>query len=354
MRFAYLVLSSMKRHVNIPIFIPHLGCPNQCVFCNQRTISGVDSFEISKVKLQIDEALSTVNPSSEVEIAFFGGSFTGIDRDLMISLLKIAHQYILDGRVSSIRCSTRPDYIDEYVLDVLATYGVRTIELGLQSSSDSVLQSSKRGHSRSDEERACRMIKERGFSLVGQMMIGLPGSSIEDEIETARFIVDVCANGARIYPTVVFYDTELHKMSECGKYKPLEIDDAIMRSAKVLEIFVDNKVEVIRIGLCSSENLTSDEKYYAGPNHPALGEMVESALFYNKIKRFLETDISCKGKSLKVYVAKGCISKIIGQKKLNKNRLLHEFGLAGLKVVEDDNLSGYELMIEQERKRECT
>lgn len=343
----------MKKHVNIPIFIPHLGCPNQCVFCNQRTISGVSSFDIGSVKQELDNALSTVDPSQDVEIAFFGGSFTGIDRELMISLLDLAHGYILKGRVSAIRCSTRPDYISYEILDILKKYGVKTVELGLQSTSDRVLEISKRGHTRTDEVNACRMITESGIDLVGQMMIGLPGSDLRDEIETARFIVDAGAVGARIYPTVVFRDTELCYMSECGDYSPISIEEAVQRSAKVLEILLENNVDVIRIGLCASENLSDEEKYYAGPNHPALGELVESALFYNKITRRLNNDVSYKNTVLHVYVAKGCLSKAIGQKRCNKDRLIREYGIADVKFKEDESLSGYELKIE-ERKRECT
>ena len=344
----------MKRHVNIPIFIPHLGCPNQCVFCNQRTISGVSEFDISDVKVQIDTALSTIDDSCEAEIAFFGGSFTGIDRDLMISLLQIAHSYVRDGRVKSVRCSTRPDYISEEVLDLLEKYGVATVELGLQSSSDEILSISKRGHSFSDEEKAARMLVERGFTIVGQMMIGLPGSMLEDEISTARFIVESGAKGARIYPTVVFHGTELCMMSSVGEYLPLELSDAVERSARVLEIFLDAGVDVIRIGLCASENLADAEKYYAGPNHPALGEMVESAMIYNKIAGKLSSDRSYDGVTLKVSVAKGCLSKAIGQKKTNKSRLIQEYGFADVKITEDPSLIGYQFKIEEERKRECT
>lgn len=344
----------MKKHVNIPIFIPHLGCPNQCVFCNQRTISGVTKFEVADVRTEIENALATIDPSQEVEIAFFGGSFTGIDRKLMISLLKLANEYILLGRVDSIRCSTRPDYIDEEVLILLKEYGVKTIELGLQSTSEKVLESTKRGHSRADEEKACRLIVEYGFKLVGQMMIGLPESTVNDELETARFIVNCGAKGARIYPTVVFYDTELCQMSINGEYDPIGLEEAVERSARVLEIFLDNGVDVIRIGLCSSKNLVDEEKYYAGPNHPALGEMVENALFYNKIARYLDKNRSYSNTVLKISVAKGCLSKAIGQKRTNKDRLIREYGIAEVKFKEDESLSGYELMIEEERKRECT
>ena len=311
-------------------------------------------FELSSVKSEIENALSTIDPSQEVEIAFFGGSFTGIDRELMISLLKLANEYIILGRVNSLRCSTRPDYIDKEILTLLKKYGVKTIELGLQSTSDAVLVRTKRGHTREDEEKACRLIVDNGFDLVGQMMIGLPGSTINDEVETARFIVDSGAKGARIYPTVVFHDTELCQMSERNEYIPIDLEEAVTRSARILSIFLESNVEVIRIGLCSSENLVDKEKYYAGPNHPALGEMVESALFYNKIIASLDKDRSYSDTKLNISVAKGSLSKVIGQNKSNKYRLYREYGIAEINFKEDENLSGYELMIEEERKRECT
>ena len=343
----------MKKHVNVPIFIPHLGCPNQCVFCNQRTISGVEHFNLCSVKKEIDEALYTVDPSQTVEIAFFGGSFTGIDRELMISLLELAYEYIENGQVQSLRCSTRPDYINEEILDLLKKYSVKTIELGLQSSCDDVLERSKRGHSQKDEAYACDLIVKYGFTLIGQMMIGLPGSTPESEIETARFIIEHGAKAARIYPTVVFYDTELSEMARRGEYVPLDTIEAVERSAKVLEILKDSGLDVIRIGLCASENLSDKEKYYGGPNHPALGEMVESAVYYNKIATRLGKD-RYDGEALRIHVGKGCLSKAIGQKKSNVNRLIREYGFSDVKFKEDEGLSAYELMIEEERKRECT
>ncbi len=353
MRFVCLVFFDMKKHINIPIFIPHLGCPNQCVFCNQRTISGVEKFDISHVRNEIESALLTTDPSQEVEIAFFGGSFTGIDRNLMIELLQLAHEYIKSGQVHSIRCSTRPDYINAEILDILEKYSVKTIELGLQSSSDLVLERSKRGHTAMDEANACDLIRERGFTLVGQMMIGLPGSTIESEMNTARFIIDHGASGARIYPTVVFHGTELCEMAQVGNYTPLNISDAVERAAKVLEMFQDSGIDVIRIGLCASENLQDSEKYYAGPNHPALGELVESAVYYNKIVQILNNSNYYTDSSISVFVAKGCLSKAIGQKKCNIENLKRQFGFRDVKIKEDQALSAYEIKIE-ERKRECT
>ena len=278
----------MKRHVNIPIFIPHLGCPNQCVFCNQRTITGKNEFRIEAVSETVECALRTIPEDTETEIAFFGGSFTGIDFNFMCELLKIAYSYIQSGRVSSIRCSTRPDYINEKILSTLKKYGVRVIELGLQSTSDKVLALTKRAHSFEAEERACKMVVDAGFELVGQMMIGLPGSTLELEEATARFIANVGAKGARIYPTVVFRGTELCEMTENGTYTPLSLEDAITRSARVFKIFRDAQIPVIRIGLCAAENLSAPNSYFAGPNHAALGELVENEFYYELIKKKTE------------------------------------------------------------------
>ena len=299
----------------------------------------------------IESSLATIAKDSEVEIAFFGGSFTGIDRDLMCQLLKIAHTYVLDGRVESIRCSTRPDYIDEEILAILRQYGVKTIELGLQSTDPFVLRQTKRGHKFDDELRACEMIVKSGFSLVGQMMIGLPGSTIETEIETARFIVNVGAVGARIYPTVVFRQTELCDMAVSGAYSPLTLEDAIVRSERVLRIFLDAGIDVIRIGLCASDNLSDVSTCYAGPNHPSLGELVENELYYNLIKEQTEKIIcdSFDGK-LSVAVAKGALSKAIGQKKRNKFRLADDFGLKSISFYESEKLIGYQIVVKQEER----
>ena len=342
----------MKRHVNIPIFIPHLGCPNQCVFCNQRTISGVEEPNIDNIQYEIETALATIDEGTTAEIAFFGGSFTGIDKELMISLLEIANQYVSEGNVQSIRCSTRPDYINEEILSILKRYNVKTIELGLQSHDDTVLTLSKRGHNSQDEKAACKLIVESGFDLVGQMMIGLPGSTQESEIETAKFIISSGAKGARIYPTVVFKETELAEMTDSGLYAPIELEDAIKRSAAVLEHFIENSIKVIRIGLCASDNLFDENKYYKGPNHPALGELIEGELYYNRMDKYLSDINILSGGLPTVFVASGALSKAIGQHKINKKRLIEKFDLSDIYFKEDPALSIYEIKIE-EGKRKC-
>ncbi|MBQ8320745.1 MAG: radical SAM protein [Clostridia bacterium] len=323
------------RHINIPVFIPHLGCPNNCVFCNQRTISGVKSFDPSDTRRIIDDALSTVSADDEVEIAFFGGSFTGIDFDLMTELLQIAYSYIERGAVKSVRCSTRPDYIDENIIKTLKRYGVSTVELGLQSIDPEVLRLSKRNHTATDAVRACKLIVDSGITLVGQMMIGLPGSTIESEIETTRFIIDSGAVGARIYPTVVFRDTELCDMAAGGDYTPLSLEDAVTRSAATLRLFRASGVKVIRIGLCSSENLLSEETYFAGPNHPSLGELVENKLYFDDIYDKAKYLNLKKEDILLVKVARGTLSKAIGQKRKNKTLLTDTLGVRDVVFRED-------------------
>ncbi len=333
------------RHVNIPIFIPHMGCPNACVFCNQRRISGKTQFDIHSVEDELLRATETIDyDTSEVEIAFFGGSFTGIDREDMLYLLGIAKRYIDMGKAQSIRLSTRPDYIDGEILDILAAHGVTDIELGLQSMSERVLAASKRGHTADSARRACEMIKEHGFNLVGQMMIGLPESSFEDELYTAREIVSMGCDAARIYPTVVFCETELCDMMRCGEYEPLTMTDAVERSAAVLEVFIENELPVIRLGLCAADNLFVEGAIVGGAYHSAFGELVYSQLYYKKICDYIrENQLSEKltGRDIIVCVPCGEVSKASGQKRANKERLKREYGVRDVKVIARQGMKKY-------------
>ena len=343
-----------KRHKNIPIFIPHLGCPNNCVFCNQRSISGKLEFRRESVVDELERALSTINGSDEVEIAFFGGSFTGIERGLMIYLLDTAEKYVIDGKVSSIRMSTRPDYINDEIIGILSRYHVKTIELGLQSMDDAVLAAAKRGHTARIAEDACRRIKVAGYELIGQMMIGLPGASAESEQMTARLICECGADGARVYPTVVFYETELCEMAKQGQYEPLTEQEAIMRTKSVLDIFANNGIPCIRVGLCASEGLSSDESVYGGASHSAIGELAMGELYYERIRNAISAELShnTSGQitSLVITVPTGCTSKAIGQKRRNKQRLADELGIRtkNIRIRESAALSSlrYEVSVE--------
>ena len=349
-------------HRNIPIFIPHLGCPNQCVFCNQRSISGHGSFREESVSEEIEIALHTLSPDGSAEIAFFGGSFTGIDRALMIRLLETAERYVKEGRVSGIRLSTRPDYITPTILKILSRYSVRTIELGLQSMDDLVLQASKRGHTAAQAADACRAVVNAGFSLVGQMMVGLPQSTLESELHTAAEICELGASAARIYPTVVFYETPLCKMVRDGSYEPLSVEEAVTRTAAVLEVFSSHGVPCIRIGLCATDALLSADTVMAGPNHPALGELVLGEQAYGRLLCAVRDAKLC-GKPIVLEIPTREISRIVGQHRRNLVRLETETGTKVKKIIGNDHIQkmlphlwqpiGKSLNEQQEENRTC-
>jgi len=335
------------KHKNIPIFIPHLGCPNDCVFCNQKHISGTSSFDKSNVDNIIKNALFTIDTALfTTEIAFFGGSFTGIDRDDMIFLLKTAHKYIENGQVTSIRLSTRPDYIDKEILDILKRYGVKNIELGLQSMDDEVLKIAQRGHTAECAIHACKMIKNADFNLIGQMMIGLPGSTLKKELYTASVIADLC-DGARIYPTVVLNQTKLCDMAKNGLYTPLKLEDTVVRTGEVLSLFADAGIPVIRIGLQSGDELYDPDVVYGGDYHPAIGEIAENYVFFKKICGVLEhSPVIPKGRNIVIHCPLGAVSKISGQKRWVKEKLINKFGLKSVKIVEKKEIVGYNVIID--------
>lgn len=350
------------RHINIPVFIPHLGCPNNCVFCNQRRISGTLEFCEDDVRGLIDSSLATIPEESDVEIAFFGGSFTGIDRDLMIRLLQTAGEYIESGRVRSLRCSTRPDYINEEILSILAEYHMTTVELGIQSTDDAVLTACRRGHNSADSRRACAAVKAAGMKLVGQMMVGLPGADEASEVQTARDIVSFGADAARVYPTVVFRDTELADMACNGGYIPLDYDTAAARCASVLDVFDRAQLPVIRVGLCAGEGLTSSQSVAGGANHPAMGELAMGELFFRRITEAVDRVVAevpavnkgvggakGSGRCMTIYVRRGAKSPAIGQKRRNIDRLLDKYSRTAeinhIIVLESCDLFGYNIRI---------
>lgn len=337
------------KHKNVPVFIPHIGCNNSCVFCNQRRISGKMDFDIRTVESELECELSTLGANTDAEIAFFGGSFTGIDRGDMLYLLGLAKTHVDAGRVKAIRLSTRPDYIDGEILDILASHGVTDIELGLQSMSNAVLAASKRGHTAECARVACRLIKKRGFNLVGQMMIGLPKSTLDDELATAKEIISLGCDAARIYPTVVFRDTELADMMNRGEYTPLTMENAVERSAAVLEAFVKADLPVIRLGLCAADNLFEEGTMVGGAYHSAFGELVYSELYYKRIFGYIDTHSLAdviRGKNITVCVPRGEVSKAAGQKRANKVRICEKYGARSVKIIEREDLEKYSVCVE--------
>ncbi len=342
----------MSRHINIPIFVPHLGCPHQCSFCNQRSISGSRGFSLFEMEQTIEAALATAEKDATVEIAFFGGSFTGIERSLMTEILRRAHTYLESGAVSALRCSTRPDYINREVLEVLGTFGMRTVELGIQSMEDAVLKACHRGHTAEDSIRAATLLRAQGFDFVGQMMIGLPSATPESERATAEAICRLGAVGARVYPTVVFRETPLCEAAEQGFYQALSVEEAVTRSADAVEIFRAHGVPLLRVGLHANEALSDETYVFAGPTHSAMGELVESEIYRRRISALLEGEK--KAPILRILVAKGCTSAAVGQHQSNKNYLCKRFGFSRVIVEESTELVKGDIKIKtEERKRVC-
>lgn len=338
----------MKKHANIPIFVVHMGCPNQCVFCNQRLISGTSSFSPHAVRETIDRALRTLDGSGRAaEIAFFGGSFTGIERPLMRELLDTAQAYVDSGAAVGIRTSTRPDYIDEDVLEILSHYTVSCVELGIQSMSDTVLRVTKRGHTAEDTRRACHMLREAGIPFAGQMMIGLPGSTPESETDCAREIARLGAVAYRVYPTLVFRHTELEAMYGAGQYHPLTVEDAVERMSAVMEILEEQGVYCLRAGLCESDNLHDAASFCAGPNHPAIGELARSALMRRRMVSACEAKKEIlPGRAVTFSVARGKSSLAAGQHRGNIRHLCAEYGIKSVKIIEKSEQIGYNIILD--------
>lgn len=334
------------KHYTIPLFVPHLGCPCQCSFCNQKVITGIRQLTPEEARCRIEAHLTTIPSNATVEIAFFGGSFTAIPRDHMEALLQIAYPYVKTGRVSSVRISTRPDAIDPTVLRLLSQYGVKTIELGIQSISDRVLTACNRGHIAADSIRAAKLILEHGFVLGGQMMVGLPSSSPEDELQTAAAIIEMGAREARIYPVIVFANTPLALDTARGLYTPLSVSDAVDRIAPVLERFLQAGVKILRIGLCENESLHTQGQLIGGANHPAMGELCYSALYQKRIAEQLTRLQIPQNSNLKISVAPGKLSMAIGQKRRNYSFIQDEFHPADLKFAEDPTLDGFGLRVD--------
>ena len=277
----------MKKHAIIPIFIPHKGCPNDCVFCNQRKITArsedVTREDISKT---VDTYMSTLGEMNveTIELSFFGGSFTGIPMEEQREYLAVAKEYKDSGIIQKIHLSTRPDYINREILDNLKAYSVDVIELGVQSFAEPVLKASGRGHNASCVYEACRLIKEYGFTLGIQLMIGLPEDTYEFDVFSAKEAVSLGPDIARLYPTVVIKDTALWDMMECGKYVPMAKEDAVMRTAAMYKILTDAGINVIRVGLKSSD-IISDEGNTAGTFHPAFRQLVEGFLAKESLEK---------------------------------------------------------------------
>lgn len=330
----------MKRHVTIPIFVPHLGCPNDCSFCNQKKITGVQEPVLPETVASIaGQYLHTVSRAETVvEIGFFGGSFTGIPEEQQEALLSAAYSFAERGMIDGIRLSTRPDYIDEAVLKRLLRYGVTTVELGVQSMDDGVLKKNLRGHTAADTVLASEMIRSYGLGLGHQVMLGLPGDSADTARKSVAKMIALSPACARIYPTLVIRDTLLARWYREGSYTPLSLAEAVRQSKEALRQFREAGVRVIRVGLLNSESISTERDVLAGPFHPAFGELVESALTYDGLAGELSKMEETEGKTLQIVVHPRFVSTLVGCKKGNLKSLISQFMLRDVRVVQDESV----------------
>lgn len=346
---------SQKKHAIIPIFIPHYGCGYDCVFCNQNKITGVKSIpSYEEVESKIDKWLSTLRPLSEasdnyaktVELAFYGGSFTGIPMEVQSSYLDIAKRYKELGRIDKIHLSTRPDYIDENILENLKRHSVDTIELGAQSFDDEVLMASKRGHDSKCTEKSAKLIKDYGFELGLQLMVGLPKDTLKSSIHSANEVVRLSPSLARIYPTVMLEDTELLNMYRNGEYKPLKRDEAVKRAKAIYLILEKAGITIMRVGLKSGDvidNSVIDSPAY----HPAFRQLVESEIARDRIENLINAKkdiLSDKSKTnaskikVDIYSSPKWFSNMLGNKGENKEYFKNIFSNLDLKYQIDRSI----------------
>lgn len=339
-----------KRHANVALFVPHAGCPHDCCFCNQRTIAGTTApVTPDDVTAACETALNTLSPDTVAQIAFFGGSFTAIERETMVSLLEATQPFLQSGRFDGIRLSTRPDAVDDEVLTVLKRYGVTAVELGAQSMDDRVLKACGRGHSAEDTVRASRLIKAAGFSLGLQMMTGLPSDSDEGALETARQLASLAPDTVRIYPTVVLENTMLAQWFKSGRYVPPTLEETTALCAKLLHFFeIEHHIPVIRLGLHDGEDLRGG--VLGGGYHPALRELAEGRLYLTVAESKL-AQVSFNH-PITLTVNDRAVSKMIGHKKCNL-MLLRERGF-DIAVAADSTVPLWEVAVSDRQKGSST
>jgi len=274
--FPKMNMCPVERPYIIPIFISHLGCPFQCLYCQQERITAQESWlpTPEAITARVDSFLRTRKPRkySHTEIAFYGGTFTGLEPALMEGLLRAAHRYVEGGEARNLRASTKPDYVSEEKLKLLQSYGMDTVELGVQSLDDAVLREVGRGYQAKDVAHAVSMLQARGMKVGIQLMQGLPGADETEALASARSAIALRPDFVRLYPTVVLADTALAELYRRGRYQPWTLEQAIRICRELNQVFAEAEIPIIKMGLEFSSN--EREGILAGPYHPSFRNLV--------------------------------------------------------------------------------
>ncbi len=322
----------------VPFFVPHYGCPYACVFCNQTHITGSrETVSPDAVLRTVEQAQQFLDPDSKRQLAFYGGSFTAIPIPEQTALLEAGAQCEQNGWIDTIRLSTRPDAVSAETLERLRRYPVNTIELGAQSMDDEVLARAGRGHNSDAVRKASVLVHEFGFRLILQMMTGLPGDTMEKAVRTAKELIALAPDGVRVYPAVIVRDTALYRMWKTGEYREHTVEDAVSVCARLLPLFEEASIPVIRLGLNPTEELSGGEAA-GGAYHPALGELVKSRVLRNRAEELLKAS-DLAGKPVILSVPPGLRSQMTGQHRENLAYLKQKYSLADIRVEESDTTS---------------
>ena len=325
----------------IPVFLPNIGCPHRCVFCDQTAITGVKQNIPSpgKLRLMINEFLKYRGKHrNTVQVSFYGGNFLGLKKDHIQSLLHEATKFVAEGKIDSIRFSTRPDTIDNEMLDFLKDFPVSTVEIGVQSMDDQVLAMIRRGHTSSDTEKAVGLLKERNYEIGLQMMVGLPHDDEIRSIYTGRRIAALSPDFVRIYPTVVLKNSLLAKWYEKREYTPLPLEPCVALVKKLYILFRKSDIPVVRMGLQTSKDLENKTAILAGPYHPAFGHLVYSEIFLDMATSLLKAEKTFND-TIYLKVHPRSISKMKGPKNRNIEILKKQFHIRTLKIIPDPAIS---------------
>ncbi len=332
----------MKKQYIIPVFIPHLGYENDCIFYNQNSINGKrEKMTKKEVKEIIETNLKNLKEEdAQIEIAFLGGSFTAIDNKEQEELLQIGYEYIEKGIVDSIRISTKPNYINKEVLKKFKKYKVKTIELDVQSANDYILKKSNKTYNFKDVKKASKLIRWNGFKLGHQMMIGLPESTRIDEINTAKKLIKLRPKMIRIYPVLVVKNTKLEQDLKEGRYEALSVIQAVEICKQLVRMFDNKKIDIIGIDLQNTEEISNsiEEKneIVAGPYHPAFRQLVETSMWYDAVLEKIKK-LNVKVKQVEVIVNPNDANQVIGYKNENVLKLKETYDV-DMTIKQDENI----------------